>query len=115
MKTRDEFIVALQGNLIGDIDAMHHGIDALTVHLCKTQSACFQEEMACVLHIVEVVGIVHDSLDIALIVAHLHAGFKDLTHMIIVDFVCSSERKTTKKLWNGEVFCPFFFTLLLFL
>ena len=115
MKTRDEFIIALQGNLIGDIDAMHHGIDALTVHLCKTQSACFQEEMACVLHIVEVVGIVHDSLDIALIVAYLHAGFKDLTHMIIVDLVCSSERKTTKKLWNGEVFCPFFFTLLLFL
>ena len=113
MKTRDEFIVALQGNLIGDIDAMHHGIDALTVHLRKTQSAGFQEKMACVLHIVEVVGIVHDSLDIALIVAHLHTGFKNLTH--IMDVVYRLERKTTKKLWNGEVFCPFFFTLLLFL
>ena len=40
----------------------------------------FQEQVACMLCIVEVVGIVDNAFDVALVVANLHAGFKDIVH-----------------------------------
>ena len=53
------------------------------MHLGEAQSAAFQEEMARVFHIVQIVGVVHNAFNIALVVAHLHAGFKDIVHNYI--------------------------------
>ena len=47
------------------------------MHLGKRQSALFQEQVTGVFCIVEVVGVVHNAFDVALIVAHLHAGFEN--------------------------------------
>ena len=55
------------------------------MHLGKAQSALLQEQVARVLRIVQVVRIVDDTLDVAFIVAHFHAGFKNIfTHSYFV-------------------------------
>ena len=88
-EARDELVVAAQGGLVLQRHAGHHGVDALGVHLGEAQSAVLQEEVARVLRIVQVVGIVDDALDVALVVAHLHAGFKNVVSHRILLFVFS--------------------------
>ncbi len=71
-QAREEFIIALQRNLVLQVHSRHHGIHALIVHFGKAEAAFLQEEMAGMLHVVQIVGIVHDALNIALVIAHLH-------------------------------------------
>ena len=45
------------------------------MHLSEAQSALLQKQMARMLTLVQVVGIVYDALYVTLIVAHLHPRF----------------------------------------
>ena len=64
-------------------------IDTLLVHLSKRQSAMFQEEVARMLCVVQVVGVVDNTLDVALVVAHLHTGFINVFTHIFSYFLTS--------------------------
>ena len=75
---RDEDIVAAQRRLVLQVHASHHGVDALLVKAREAHAERREVEMARVLGVVEIVGIVHDALDVALVVANLHFCFKDI-------------------------------------
>ena len=87
----EEFIVALQWHLVLQVHASHYCVHALIVHFCKAESAFLQEEMARMFHVVQIVGIVYDSLYVALIVAHLHLCFKYIFAHIFYFFKILSE------------------------
>ena len=65
-----------QGCLKLQIHACHNGIDTFFVHLGKRETTRLQEQVTCMFGIVEVVGIVDNAFDVALVVANLHTGFK---------------------------------------
>ena len=71
-QTREEFIIALQRNLVLQVHSRHHSIHALVVHFGKAEAAFLQEEMAGMLHVVQIVGVVHNALNIALVIPHFH-------------------------------------------
>ena len=48
------------------------------MHLGKGQSALFQKQVASVFSIMQVVGIIYNALDVALVVANLHTGLKTI-------------------------------------
>ena len=75
-KSGHKFIIGSQGRLKLHGHAGHYGIDTFFVHLSETQPALFQKQMTGMLTIVQVIGIVYDAFDVALIIAHLHARFK---------------------------------------
>lgn len=77
-QARDDDIIAVQRSLVFQIHPGHHSIRALLVHLSETQSAGFQKPVTRVLRVVEIVGVVNNALDVALIVAHLQTGLKDI-------------------------------------
>ena len=54
------------------------------MHLGKAQAAVLQKEMTGVLAIVNVLGIVDNALDVALVVAHFHSGFEMVLHFRFV-------------------------------
>ena len=88
-QTRHEFIVTSQWRLILQIHTSHHGIDAFLVHFGKTQSTMPEKEMTRMLNIVQIVGIVDDTLNVALVVANLHTGFKGVfvvLHSVLFQF-----------------------------
>ena len=82
-ETRHKLIIGSKRRLELHRHPRQHRIYALLVHLGKTQSALFQEQMAGVLTIVQVVGIVDNALDVALIVAHLHPRLKNILRIHI--------------------------------
>lgn len=85
-QSRVELIVTLQRCLVLQIHPRHDSIHSLAVHLGKAQSTFLQKEVPGVLHIVQVVGIVDDSLYVALIVAHFHLGLKYVFHNLYVAY-----------------------------
>ena len=85
-QSRVELIVTLQWCLVLQIHPRHDCIHSLAVHLGKAQSTFLQKEVPGVLHIVQVVGIVDDSLYVALIVAHFHLGLKYVFHNLYVAY-----------------------------
>ena len=68
-----KFGVRRHGGLILHIDARHHCVDAAIVKFYETHALGEHEAMACVLHIVQVVGVVYDALYVTFIVPHRHA------------------------------------------
>ena len=62
----------MQRSLVGNGDTCNHCIYTPIVHIGKADAGLKQELMAGVLHVVLIVGIVDNSLQVALIVAHLH-------------------------------------------
>ena len=42
------------------------------VSIAKHEAALLQEEMAGMLHVVQIVGVVHNALNIALVIPHFH-------------------------------------------
>lgn len=77
-QSRDESIVAAQGHLVLQVHPGHHRIDALLMQLGKTQSCMLQEQVAGMLYIMQIVGIVDNTLDITLVVSHVHACLKNV-------------------------------------
>ena len=82
-EARDELVVGPQRGLKLHRHPCQHGIDALLVHLGEAQPTLCQKQMSRVLAVVQVVGIVHNTLNVAFIVAHLHPCLKNilLTHI----------------------------------
>ena len=78
-QTREEFIIALQRNLVLQVHSRHHSIHALVVHFGKAEAAFLQKEMAGMFHLVQIVGIVHDALNIALIISYFHLRLKNIS------------------------------------
>jgi hypothetical protein len=77
----DKFIVAAQRNLILQFHTMNNGVDALFVELGEAHAEATEEEMAGVLCVVQIVGIIHDTFNVTLIVTDRHAGFKNVFHI----------------------------------
>ena len=86
-QTGDELVVAAQGSLVLQFHAGHDGIDASGVHLGKAKATLLQEQVTGMLGVVQVVGIVDDTFDVALVVAHLHTGFENVLSHIFFTFL----------------------------
>ena len=82
VETRAKLIVTLQRRLILKIHPCHHGIHPLPVHLSKAQSPLFEEEVPRMFSIMQVVGIVHYSLNVTFVITHLHDSFKNIVHYL---------------------------------
>ena len=67
-----ELVATAKRKLVFNSDFRYHRIDAILVQLSKVDAQGFKELMARMLHIMLIVGVVHDSLKVALIIAHLH-------------------------------------------
>ena len=77
----DEVVVAPQRCLVLQVHACHHGVDALLVQFGEAHAELCQVQMPCVLYVVQIVGVVHYTLDVALVVAHFHFRFKCVFHI----------------------------------
>ena len=60
-QARKEFVIASQRNLVLAGSFSPPRIHALIVHFGKAEAAFLQEEMAGMLHVVQIVGVVHDA------------------------------------------------------
>ena len=65
-------VATAQALLIGDRYFGDEGIQAIFVHLAEVHAQALEELMSRMLHVVLVVGVVDDALQVALVVAHLH-------------------------------------------
>ena len=77
----DKDVVATQRCLILKVHSCHYGIDAFLVQTGKANAERLQVQMACMFGIMQIIGIVDNALDVALIVAHFHFGFKNVFHI----------------------------------
>ena len=68
----EELVAAAERRLVVNRDASHDGDDVLLQHLGKAYACLEQEFVPRVLHVMLVVGIVDDALEVALIVANFH-------------------------------------------
>ena len=87
VETRDERVVATQRCLVLQVHASHNGIYALLVQTSEAHAERREIEVACVLGVVEIVGIVDDALDVALIVANLHFGLENVFRLHNTRFI----------------------------
>ena len=62
-----------------DDGPVHRCIHALVVHFGKAEAAFLQKEMAGMFHVVQIIGIVHDALNIALIISYFHLRLKNIS------------------------------------
>ena len=74
-----KLVAAAQRGLEGYLYACHHGGDARLVHICETDAGSEQELVPRVFHVMLVVCVVHYTLEVALIVAHLEGQFKGIS------------------------------------
>jgi hypothetical protein len=74
-----ESVAATQRTLLLYRDLRDHRVDTLRMHGRETAAYGFKEFMARMLQIVLVVGVVHDTLYVALIIAHLHLQPVDIS------------------------------------
>ena len=80
VEARDELVVASQRCFILQVHPCYHGVGAAPVHLGEAQSAPLQEQVARMLGVMQVVGVVYDALDVALIVADHHPRGENIVH-----------------------------------
>lgn len=78
---RHERVAAAQRQFEGHVEPCHHGVDAPVVQVGETHAVRPQKFMARVFDVVLIVGIVHDALKVAFVVAHLHRQFEDIVHV----------------------------------
>lgn len=77
-KARHETVAAAQRRFERHLQTRHDGIRALLVQGGEVDALGTQKLVACMLDVVLVVGIVHDALKVAFIIAHLHFQRKDI-------------------------------------
>ncbi len=65
-------LTATQTLLVGDRDFGDEGIESFLVHLPEVHAETLEELVSCVLHVMLIVGVVDDALQVALVVAYLH-------------------------------------------
>ena len=78
----DVLVVGAQGGLVLYLEPRHHHVDALRVQLGEAHPAFQDEQMPRMLHVVLVVGVVHDALQVALVVAYPLPIFEDVFHVV---------------------------------
>ena len=78
---RQKLVVTPQRRLELQIHPCHDGINAAAVHLGEAEPALLKEQMACMLGVMQVVGIVDNALDVALIVADHHPRSENIVHI----------------------------------
>ena len=71
-QSRAVMVSAAQALLVGDGDLGDEGVESIFVHLPEVHAQTLEELVARVLHIMLVVGVIDDALQVALVVAHLH-------------------------------------------
>lgn len=71
-QSRAVMVSAAQALLVGDGDLGDEGVESIFVHLPEVHAQTLEELVACVLHVMLVVGVIDDALQVALVVAHLH-------------------------------------------
>ena len=71
-QSRAVVVAAAQALLVGDGDLGDEGVKSIFVHLPEVHAQTLEELVARVLHIMLVVGVIDDALQVALVVAHLH-------------------------------------------
>ena len=79
----DIFVAGTQRHLVGDFKPCHDDVDALVVQLGETHPAVEHIEVTRVLHIVLIIGVVYNALNITFIVANHVAVFKDIFHIYV--------------------------------
>lgn len=106
---RDDLVVGSQRHLELHRHPRHHSIDALGVHLGEAQSARLQKQVPRMLAVVQVVSIVHNTLDVALIVAHRHSRLKTVfhCHMAAKLQTISESAKQTPRFYFSPKVWPF--------
>lgn len=77
-ETAVEFITATKRHLELHGQTCHDTIDALIVKTCKTNTVTEQKLMTCVFDIMLIIGIVDNALEVALVIANLHAECVDI-------------------------------------
>ena len=77
-EARHETVAAAQRRFERHLQTRHDGIRALLVQGGEADALGTQKLVARMLDVVLVVGIVHDALQVALVVAHLHFQRKDI-------------------------------------
>ena len=78
VEARHHLVVAAQGRLKLQLHTRHHGVDSLLVKGGEAHAQAAQEAVARMLGVMEIVGVVDDALDVALIVAHIHTCGKQI-------------------------------------
>jgi hypothetical protein len=71
------------------------------MHLGEAQPTLFQEQMAGMLAVMQVIGVVHNTFDVALIVAHLHLRLKNV---LFLHNGCKVTKKSEECSVNREEF-----------
>ena len=79
----DVFVAGTQRHLVFDFETSHHHIDALFVQFGETHPAPDDVEVARVLHIVLVVGVVYNTLNITFVVTDNVCVLKNIFHALI--------------------------------
>lgn len=77
-KARHETVAAAQRRFERHLQTRHDGIRALLVQGGEADALGTQKLVACVFDVMLVVGIVHDALKVAFVIAHLHFQRKDI-------------------------------------
>lgn len=80
VEARVELVVAPQRCLELEVHACHDGVDAAAVHLGEAEPALLKEQVAGMLGVVQVVGVVDYALDVALVVADHHPRSENIIH-----------------------------------
>lgn len=76
----NKVVVAFQRHFIFQLHARHHGVYALIMELGEAHAQRFQEQVARVLRVVKIIGVVNDTLYVALVVADFHFCLKNIFH-----------------------------------
>ena len=77
-QTTYETVAAAQRCLVFHFYLPHNCIDSLIVHLYEGESRVHAELMSRVLHVMEIVGIIHYLLAVKLIIPYLHIHYETI-------------------------------------
>ena len=88
VEARAKLIVAFQWSLELQLHPCHDSVHTLFVQVGKAHAEGTEKAVARMFGIVEIVGVVDDTLDVAFVVAHLHTGFEEIRlHECCVIFI----------------------------
>ena len=78
VQLRQELVAAGKRSFESHAEACYNRVDALPVQFGKADSGGGQKLMACVFDVMLVVGVVHNALQVAFVVADFHFQFEDV-------------------------------------
>ena len=75
-QTTQETVAPAERCLVLDLDLAHHSVDALIVHLDERKTCVLAEFVSCMLHIMQIIGIIDYLLAVEFVVADLHVHYE---------------------------------------